>query len=471
MLENIVKFLQHPSLTLHPSQTVATAVSQMTHNGTSFALVLEDGSVKGIFTERDIVRLISSQGNLENLTLSEVMTPNVMVIRESEIADIFQISTLFNQYGVRHLPVLDRSEQLLGVLTPESVSSSMTPEYFLRNVRTQEALVDSVVEGQSHESVLHLAQRMATRAVSCVAIVDSSNHHPLGIITERDIAQFHALGLDLQQTTAASVMSQPLFTVQPSDLLWSVLDTMQCKHVRRLVVVHPSGELAGLVTHTDILNLLNPAEMHNVMAQMQKTIDRQTEQLKMLNRTLKLANDELNRKASLDSLTQLSNRRCFDEYLSDVWEWLSRERGELTLIICDVDFFKAYNDLYGHVEGDACLSTIAQSLKQVVRSSTDLVARYGGEEFVIILPKCDVQGAERAAQTILERIRKLNIPHAGSSVSGSISISIGAATVTFPSASEPRSLLKLADQKLYQSKLLGRDRASFGVMNSRDISF
>ena len=431
----------------------------------SFVLVLEEDRVRGIFTERDIVRLISSQRDLETLTLSEAMTRNVIVIRESEIADIFQISKLFNQYGVRHLPVVDRSEQLLGVLTPRSVSGLVTPEHLLRNIRTKDALISTVVEGQTHESMLHIAQRMTERSVSCVAIVDPPTRHPLGIITERDIAQFHTLELDITKTTAGTVMSHPLFTVQPEDLLWSVLETMRHKRVRRLVVVQPNGELAGLVTQAEILKLLNPAEMHHILARMQATIDRQTEQLRRLNRTLLLVNDELNREASLDSLTQLSNRRRFDEYLSYVWEWLSREQGELTLVVCDVDFFKAYNDLYGHVEGDTCLSSIARSLKRIVRSSTDMVARYGGEEFAIILPKCGSWGAERTMKTILKQIQRLGIPHEGSSVSDSISVSVGAATVILPSTNSSTDLLKLADDKLYEAKRQGRNRACLGALN------
>ncbi|MEO0356031.1 MAG: CBS domain-containing protein, partial [Cyanobacteria bacterium P01_A01_bin.3] len=343
MLENTAKLLQVPLLTLPPSQTVAAAVSQMVGNRMSFVLVLDGDCLKGIFTERDIVRLISSQQDLHDLTLSDAMTRNTIVIRDSEVTDIFHVSKLFSEQGVRHIPVVDRTEKLLGVLTPQSISDSMTPEHFLRNIRTKDALISTVLEGQADESVLQIAQRMTDFAVSCVTITDPATHHPLGIITERDIAQFHTLGLDITKAQAGTVMSQPLFTVQPDDLLWSVLEIMRHKHVRRLVVVTPTGEIAGLVNQTDILKLLNPTEMYRILEQMQATIDRQTEQLRKLNRTLLMVNDDLHRKASFDGLTQLSNRRSFDDYLVQVWEWLSGEQGELTLMICDVDFFKIYN--------------------------------------------------------------------------------------------------------------------------------
>ena len=464
--DSAAEFWHHPCLTLEPSQNAATAVRKMQEKGTSFALVLEGNRILGILTERDIVRLVSSQIDLSQLPLSDAIARNVVVVRDSDLTDIFQIAKLFAQHGVKHLPVVDRSEKLLGVLTPWSVSGLMTPEHLLRNIRIKEALQPTLVVGQVTDSILNIAQRMTEAEAGCVTIVDPSNAYPLGIITERDITQFHALGLDLSATSAATVMSQPLFTVQPDDFLWSALELMQDKRVRRLLVTRPNGELAGVVTQAGIVKLLNPAELHHVLEQLQATVDRQTKQLRDLNRDLLQLNNELQRQVSQDSLTQLSNRRHFDEYLSDVWQRLSREPAKLTLLVCDVDFFKAYNDLYGHLEGDTCLRLIAQSIQQVVRSSTDMVARYGGEEFALILPKCDVRGAKRAAQTILEQIRKLNIPHAGSRVSDHISLSIGTATIAFPSASEPRSVLKLADQKLYESKRLGRDRASFGVLTS-----
>ncbi len=115
--------------------------------------------------------------------------------------------------------------------------------------------------------------------------------------------------------------------------------------------------------------------------------------------------------------------------------------------------------------GDTSLSSIAASLSQVVRLSTEMVARYGGAEFAIILPRCGFEGAERAAQTIRHRLQQLGIPHNGSSVSDRISVSIGVATVSLPSASSPTHRLKLSDDKFYEAKRLGRDRACFGRLD------
>ena len=427
--------------------------------------MLDEEQVRGILTERDIVRLISSQRDLHQLKLSEAMTRNTILIRDSEIGDIFRVSKLFKELGVRHIPVVDRTDKLMGILTPQSLSNSMTSEHLLRNVQTKDALITKVVSGRADESILQIAQRMNDLAVSCIAIVDSVTRHPQGIVTERDISKFHSLGVDVATTQVGTVMSQPLLTVQPEDSLWSALETMRNRQIRRLVVVLPTGEIAGLVTQTDILKLLNPPEMHRILEGMQATINRQAEQLRMLSQTLLLVNGDLKRQASLDGLTQLADRRCFDDYLEKVWEWLGSKQAELTLLLCDVDLFKVYNDLYGRVEGDACLQSIAKALMQFVRSSTDMVARYGGEEFAIILPKCGSEGAERAAQTIRYHLQQLGILHAGSNVSDLITISIGVATVALPSRTSPTDLVKLANDMLYEAKRQGRDRACYGQLD------
>lgn len=134
---------------------------------------------------------------------------------------------------------------------------------------------------------------------------------------------------------------------------------------------------------------------------------------------LQAANQELQRLALLDSLTQVGNRRCFDEQLHQEWHRLARDRLPLSLILCDVDGFKRFNDLYGHVEGDRCLVQIAQSLLQASRRPADLAARYGGEEFAIVLPNTDQLGAVNVAIAIQTHIQTLHIPHSGETTSPS----------------------------------------------------
>ncbi len=174
---------------------------------------------------------------------------------------------------------------------------------------------------------------------------------------------------------------------------------------------------------------------------------------------LQRANQQLENMVMVDELTQIANRRCFDNRLNSVWQYLLREQGFVSLLLCDIDYFKQYNDTYGHATGDDCLRFIAQAFKQSVKRSRDLVARYGGEEFVVILPNTDSGGAFHVAQEIHKAIQQLNIPHAASPVKHHVTLSIGIATVTPTSQMVPLDLIEAADQALYQAKANGRDRS------------
>lgn len=174
---------------------------------------------------------------------------------------------------------------------------------------------------------------------------------------------------------------------------------------------------------------------------------------------LQRANHQLENMAMVDELTQIANRRCFDNRLNSVWQYLLREQGFVSLLLCDIDYFKQYNDTYGHATGDDCLRFIAQAFKQSVKRSRDLAARYGGEEFVVILPNTASDGAFYVAQEIHKAIEQLNIPHAASPVKHHVTLSIGIATVIPTPNMVPLDLIEAADQALYQAKANGRNRS------------
>lgn len=179
-----------------------------------------------------------------------------------------------------------------------------------------------------------------------------------------------------------------------------------------------------------------------------------------LYKQLQTANSELQRLVSIDSLTQVANRRCFDETLEHELVRMSREQMPLALILCDVDFFKLYNDTYGHLEGDWCLKKIARAISDAVCRPGDLVARYGGEEFAIILPRTDAAGAVEVAKRVRNSVNQLQIPHAASQVSDYITVSMGI-TCTLPGEEvTPAKLIRAADIGLYRAKAQGRDRHS-----------
>ncbi|MEG3874458.1 diguanylate cyclase domain-containing protein [Microcoleus sp. Z1_B5] len=162
--------------------------------------------------------------------------------------------------------------------------------------------------------------------------------------------------------------------------------------------------------------------------------------------------------ATTDGLTQVANRRCFDERLPSEWHRLMQGKQQLSLIMLDVDYFKRYNDCYGHQAGDICLVKVASSAAQAVKRSSDLFARYGGEEFAAILPNTDADGAIAVAESIREAIRDLGIPHEQSNVSTIVTVSMGIATVIPTAETSPDELVALADRALYDAKRQGRDR-------------
>lgn len=175
-------------------------------------------------------------------------------------------------------------------------------------------------------------------------------------------------------------------------------------------------------------------------------------------RQLSAENQRLSRLAIVDALTQLANRRRFDEHIERMWRHMMREKGWLSVIFLDVDFFKRYNDTYGHVAGDTCLQHIAAVLRTFGRRPLDLVARYGGEEFALVLP----QTALRAAMTLAEQIQKataaLQLPHQASEVASIVTVSLGVASLRPTLNDTFETLVEEADAALYQAKQQGRNQ-------------
>lgn len=173
---------------------------------------------------------------------------------------------------------------------------------------------------------------------------------------------------------------------------------------------------------------------------------------------LQVANQKLQQLAILDGLTGIANRRYFDLVLHNEWQRLAREKQPLSLILCDIDYFKAYNDTYGHQKGDLCLQKIAAILQEATRRPADLVARYGGEEFAIILPNTDARGGLFVAQKIALALAQKRLPHRQSKLSEYVTASMGVATQIPNFWQRENIVIERADRALYQAKERGRGR-------------
>ncbi len=181
---------------------------------------------------------------------------------------------------------------------------------------------------------------------------------------------------------------------------------------------------------------------------------------KVKQRTLELeaANQQLEALSATDGLTGLANRRRFDAYWAEEWQRALRTVAPLAVIMIDVDHFKAYNDHYGHQQGDACLRRVGEALRLNVRRAGELVARYGGEEFVVVMPGATVEQALQMAEAVHAAIRDARIAHAASPVAAELTVSLGVAVGTPHATDLPDRLVQAADAALYEAKRQGRNR-------------
>ena len=263
----------------------------------SCVLVMEDGRLIGIFTERDVVRLSADSDSLKNRDIRSVMTPNVITLRQSEFKNLLSVLSLLQQHHIRHIPVLDEQGAPVGLLTYESLRRTLRPIDLLRLRTVGEVMATAVVCAFPDTPMLAIAQLMHQHRVSSVVIVQpgtgspSANPQiPLGIVTERDVVQLRALATDFTTCLAQTIMSAPVFAVGIEDTLWSVQQIMEQHFIHRLVVVDASGHLQGIVTQTSLLQMLNPVELFNLAEILRDKVSKlEAEKVELLeNRTQEL---------------------------------------------------------------------------------------------------------------------------------------------------------------------------------------
>ncbi|MGK7905507.1 MAG: PAS domain S-box protein [Hormoscilla sp.] len=299
----------HP-LTVAPSTPVVEAIALMSQSASSCrlphlvhpglheprpscVLVLSGTDLVGLLTERDIVRFAASGMNLQGIAVADVMTPNLITLRESDFTDIFTVLNLFRQHRIRHLPILDDRSRVLGIVTPNRIRQLLQPVYLLEWRRVEEVMTIDVIRATGDASLQKLAKLMDKYRVSCVVIVEENTDNiiiPVGIITQRDIVQFQALELDFLKVRALEVMSSPLFCLNPADSLWTAHQQMLSRRVRRLVVCDSRGAIAGIVTQTSLLLALDPTQMYSTIEVLQQEVRQlQAEKVELLeNRNLEL---------------------------------------------------------------------------------------------------------------------------------------------------------------------------------------
>ncbi|EJL04637.1 MULTISPECIES: diguanylate cyclase [Pseudomonas] len=292
----------------------------------------------------------------------------------------------------------------------------------------------------------------------------------------------HLLWERLWGEARSIVITQVIQSLLLAGLVMTMFNRLVTVHV-----VHIARHLGGLAPHTlkhhlklqrtvrrqDELSLLE-SQVNELQDNLRTHLERQhsdelalaasrdqmAELVEARTAELKAANQALEALSRRDALTGLANRRYFDELKEDELRRALRHKSPLAVLMCDVDFFKIYNDTYGHMQGDQCLKQIADTLRSVFGRSDELTARVGGEEFVVVLPNTDAAQAYDAAQRLRTSLAARELPHSGSQVSAFVTLSIGVAELDPDTMDHFDPLLQRADQALYRAKHQGRDRVS-----------
>lgn len=360
-----------------------------------------------------IIRDISDRKRLEIALREKAKQEHLLNQILSQIGQTLKLQDVFHTAVTQIRDVLTADRVLFyrfepdwsGVVVAESVADpwrSMLGEHVVEHCLTQPAYIDAYLKGRIHNIP--------------------------------DVQQEHFSDCHQAFLTQWQVQANLLVPIKHDNLLYGLLAAQQCQAPRQW-------------QDWEIGLLKQIAEYFSMAIKQGELYQR-----------LQIANEELERLATTDSLTQVANRLRFDAYLTREWYRMRREQQPLSLVLFDIDSFKQFNDTYGHIEGDNCLKQVAQAAAKALKRPTDFLARYGGEEFAIVLSNTRLSGAYAVAETIRCSIAALQIPHQQSTLSEKIvTASFGIAWMVPTLDDLPNQLVRAADKALYQAKAAGRN--------------
>ena len=285
--------------------------------------VIEDEQLIGLLTEWDFVRLGAEKFDLKSLTVREVMTQNIVTIREAEFSDIFTVLKILRHHNIRHLPLLDETGNVRGIVTLDSIRKVLKPADLLKGKRVEEVMATDIIHIPPTASLLQAALMIAEYRVASVIITEkieaateqgdmnpTSFSLPVGVITERDILHFMALDLDLEQIQVGDVMSAPLLCLNHQESVWTAHQQMQRRQVERLIICGNQGELLGIITQGILMQTLDPSQLYGVIHGLeQKVWKLQAEKVELLHsrniqleREVNLRTNKLHEQASRERL-------------------------------------------------------------------------------------------------------------------------------------------------------------------------
>ena len=291
----------------------------------------------------------------------------------------------------------------------------------------KEYMTSPILSVDNDATLKEVADFMNSHKTS-VVLVRNKNHGYIGVVTDADFTHKVAVKeYSVNTTTIESIMSAPIKAVDGS-IFMADANGIMCQSGIRHLAVTENGEFIGLLSAMNFFEYYKDVEEH------------------------------LSNLAVHDGLTGIYNRRYFDETLAREWKRTMREKAPLSLIMLDIDYFKKYNDTYGHQAGDECLRQVATTISGALRRPADMAARYGGEEFVVVLPNLKLEDSAKFGETIRAKIEALKMEHKQSDANPFITVSLGIASVVPSSISSYEELVGAADKALYSAKNKGRNR-------------
>ncbi len=354
LLPALAEIVNRSPLTVHPDLLISEALALMSQSQGSHCELLADGDhpeievpgyiyhhscvlitegreLRGILTERDIVRMTAQERDLTSTRVGEVMTHRLITLTQAPNQTALTVLPLFHQHRIRHLPIIDEFGHLVGIITPDLLRRILKPANLLKLRSIAEVMTKTVIQAAATATILSIAKQMATNRVSCVVITaripaelnESVMLLPIGIITERDIVQFQTLGIDLDRTTADTVMSSPVFCLQPEDSLWRAQQEMNARLINRLVVTNLDGQMLGIITQTSLLQPLDPLEVFGMVDVLHQQVQVQTAALEQTNQELRQAIDrqhqaEAELRLANDQLAQVVTERTGELWQCDI---------------------------------------------------------------------------------------------------------------------------------------------------------
>jgi len=343
--------------------------------------VVNQEKLLGIVTERDLVKLVAKGALITDMsTVAEIMSYPVIALAYEDLKDVFETLNFFRINRIRHLPILNEQGFPIGCITHATLRQVLRSIDLLRLRSVKDVMQPQVIHAPLSTSILAIAQLMAHHRVSCVVIAEPLNsnspsvhvqYQPLGIITERDIIQFQALGLDVRQITAETVMSCPLTLVSSNEDLDYAYGIMKQKRIQRLVVTGKQGELAGIITQSSVLQILNPLDMYGLINVLQEKVTQlETEKINLLeSRNHELEN--LVEERTIELKTQAQTEKLKSELMLKI-----RDSHQLSMILENTvaeiwDFMRVDRVLIYRFNDDLSGTVVAESVGEKWTASID----------------------------------------------------------------------------------------------------